>query len=335
MLSSLKKGSKKGKGQVAATPMETKLPVIKKLPVTKDGVNDQLLDSYPDRNLGETEFPHIAPSVSTPELQHFYDIVRGRIFHAVHTESFRGGHFKPTSTPDRSVLSIILDMELSGEVSREQFRMLFNFERVWCRAIGQSKEYPILNEAFIEQKGLEVAADQLFYMFDKEKQEPLPYPLPEHMKYIDPRTFRTKLQEAAVYQDARDAAAAATATVATDVPSTTAAAISSAAADAPSNNASPAAPIAFSSGAIASSSNPLLALDVTKTHVLNVLAEYSAATSPDRVLRNAWVEISKIKGDFTAKTINKLSNDTVGLIYNYIQSEAEGASSFPVPTNKS
>ena len=265
----------------------------------KDAVGDRLLDSYPDRNPGETAFPHCPPSLSTPEIEGFYKVVRERIATAVQVENFGNGHFKSEfSATHGSIAHIILKMQLSGEVNKVQYEILKAFNHTWCAATGKSKKYDVLNDLFIAETGLAAQADRLFDMFDEEKVHPNPYPLPEKMKYVDPVTQRKRLEAiVAEHQAAKLQTSSSSVAVAS-----------------PPNIAAP-----FSSGSI-----NFVANGISKAHLLTTLKSYNAANSNDSVLRNAWNEISNHKGELTSKSIDELSPETTALIYNQIQSDAEG-----------
>jgi hypothetical protein len=59
-----------------------------------------------------------------------------------------------------------------------------------------------------------------------------------------------------------------------------------------------------------------------KADIFAKLKEYDAANSSDKVLRRAWEEISKHKGEISLKSIDKMSGTYVGLIYSHLQTVA-------------
>jgi hypothetical protein len=316
-LTRAKPTSNKGKGKADNDSEKTIVPG------SKDEVGDKLLDVYPDRNVGETKFPHIGDSQNTLVLQAYYDELRAGISHAIHDENFRYGHFKDKFTPDRSIGSIILDMQLSGEVSKDQFNMLYRFGRGWAKAICESSNWDILGADYITYVGLEYAAEDLMYMFEQEKHDPLPYPLPDHMKYQDPKTIRERFEVAGAYHDKKVGAPIGYVSPKTVVRGAEVG-------GAPVNGGPTFSEAGPSTNPDASARSTLIELGITKAKVLATLTEYSAATSKDRVLRNAWVEISKIKGELNNKVIDNMSDETLSLIYNYVQSAAAGKSILPL-----
>jgi len=272
----------------------------------KDIVGDKILDAYPDRNVHETEFPHHPPSVATPYLHDHYNVVRKRIAQAVLQDEFRNGHFKSRFAIDHgSIAGIILDMQLSGEVTEKQNATLREFGRTWARAIGESKNYGLkgtpLGVEFVTETGLSIAAEALFEMFEDEKDKPNPYPLPDSMKYKDPATRRRELEAiVAKHNAAKLAASAATA--------------------AGSSGAS----ISSSITATSSSGRANLRTGISKERLLATLEEYKASTSKDAVLRKAWQEISGLKGALTAQAIDNFSDETQSTIYRMLQSDTKG-----------
>lgn len=287
------------------------------------GVGDRLLDAYPDRNLGETKFAGIGGSQNTPAMQAYYDELRSGIFKALNEDNFRNGHFKDMFHNDRSILSITLDIQMSGEISKEQFNVLFRFGRGWSRAIGESANWAILDDNYIEHVGLWYAIGDLMDMFEQEKENPLPYPLPDELKYIDPKTWLEKYGIAAAYQEEK------VETPAGYVSPKRTADIKSAKPGLIAPVFSEAGPSTVPAGGRAST---LEELGITKEIILATLAEYSAATSLDRVLRNAWNEINNIKGPLNNSVMEKMSDGTVGLIYRHIQTVyASKSCSYCVP----
>jgi hypothetical protein len=286
----------------------------------KDVVGDHLLDSYPDRNPGETCFPHLAQSVSSPDLDGFYKTLRDRIVVAVHEENFRGGHFKLKLASDHgSIQAIILEMQLSGEVSKKQYAILRDFGRVWSAAIGETKNYGVLHHTFLVDTGLAAHSAQLFAMFDEEKRDPNLYPLPAAMKYKDPVTLRKELEEIiAKHKGVKAAAACAKAGVSVN------AGLSSTAGSSADNTASSSKDDAF-----VSPTSTNLATGISKARLLSKLSEFKASESKDTVMRNAWNEICNHKGDITAEAVDGMSDETMKLIYDMVQSDAQGQSSSP------
>lgn len=297
-----RKGSSKS-DRVAATPKNVQASP------SKDVVGDRILNSYPDRNPLETGFPIHHSRFSTPELDNFYNVVRKRIVVAVHEEGFRRGAFKPDiSSGHGSVQHVVLQMQLSGEISKEQFKILVTFGRKWCAAIGDSfdrKAYPILDNDFIAESGVETATEDLFAMLDEEFKNPNPYPLPDDIKYKDSATLLKIAANADEKKKAEEEAAGSVAVA------------------------------AFSDNDVSSSKNDasgpsfttiFLRDGISKPRLLAKLKEYDAANSKDAVLRRAWEEISKHKGELTAASIDGLTEPTAKLIWDQIQSESAGKS---------
>ena len=258
-----------------------------------NGVGDKLMDVYPDRNPGESSFPNLKPSVVSPEGEELYNNLRSRIINAIFIDNFRNGHFKNLVNPDASIAHTTLHLHISSGLSEEQMLILQKFSRAWCKAIGASAVPDVIDRDWLEKKGVLYEADRVVEMFEKERADPLPYPMPEELKYHDPRTLRRMAAEA-------EAAKAAG-------PST---------AGASSEETNPAEDD--------DNVHPLLKISVTKAGVLAKLAEYDAANSADRVLRHAWEELTKFKGEFSKKNFDKLSEETSGLIYSYVQSVMDG-----------
>jgi hypothetical protein len=312
-----------GKGNQDATVATTPQFTIN----GKTEVGGQLLDEYSDRNRGEMFFPHLGASLMTHDLDAFYTHARDAIIGAC--QEFRHGFFKDMATDDISIQALVLNMQLSPQVTKREFNTLMRFGRVWAKAIGatkyideECKEAPILDKEFIKSHGLYIAVEDLLNMFANDKIDPVPFPVPEHMVYKSPAQEREKYLKLYQYQDEREAAKGSTANGSSlEVGSSTADADSS------SKTGGFISPAGCSRPA--TSTDNLLSLGINKDKVLAKLREYDAAESKDRILRNAWVEISSLKGELTNRSIDKLSEDTFQLLYSYVQAETAGKSHFP------